>query len=487
MPTSFAAQEQGRLAKFKNASSRSQLISSTTDNADEGANSDLVAHCPSIAKVDDLCGLADEHYAISEEFLEAERAKSSGWMRAGHLKFEQEHGVVGQDPGLDESSDESDDDCCSIDLCRKQASELEHYQFWFDQFISVLRLARLTRKAKGYVADHPLLVMLNSQLPCNMECLLPGMVCFLLPKVQFRPYDATVLKMTISVEEETYLAKMHRGAHGLPDLCSLPQLLKEFCAEFKPSHYHLGMLGYEGKSFGTLHIHSVETMEQVAGRVCQSHNVETLSESDDDGEADKAMKKRADLLKKVFQAGQPTSKGKAKKTATKKVNAKVKQRPKKTTNQKLETTEGAPHLPPAEDPEEPGAAGQNHRAIENAWLQAMEEDMPAAPLPAGAPSACSSSQSSKPAEAAKPDPSNIPKNAWMDKGGYVFFPKEGNLRGVHLGPRPSCFLFLSIRFCFQFGLFAWKKTVAAYSRNSKLLTGGLQLQIHGTVTALTPT
>ena len=438
----FAAQEQGRLAKLKNASSRSQLIPSITDNADEGegANSDLVAHCPSKAELDDFGGLADEHYAISEKFLEAERAKSSGWMRAGHLKFEQEHGVVSQDAGPDESSDESDDDCCSIDLCQKHASDLEHYRFWFDQLITVLRLARSTRKAKGYVADHPFLVMLNSQLPCNMECLLPGTVCFLLPKVLFRPYDATVLKMTISVEGGQYLARMHPGAHGLPDLCSLPHLLKEFCKEFKPNHYQLGMLGYEGKSFGTLHIHSVETLEQVASRVCQSHNVATLSESDDDGEADKAMKKRADLLKKVFQAGQPTSKGKVKKTATKQDHAKVKQRPKKKTNQKSETKEGAPDLQPAEDPEEPGAAGQNHRAIENAWLQAMEADMPAAPLATSAKPACSSSQSSKPAEAAQLDPPNIPKSAWMDTAGYVFFPKEDNLRGVHLGPRPSCFL-----------------------------------------------
>ena len=170
--------------------------------------------------------IGDEHFAISESTVDNARANCNGnWVELGHQQFRQNYGQFvecSEDTAalfLNQSEEDEDEDakCCQSSfgpgLCRKRLVSplLEAYNALFDSVVDLLRSARDVRRTQGYVAHHPLLLLFDGD---SDSILRP----FVLARVSFNPFDATLLEFqmkpgsdtTAELVTEQGQAKMHR-------------------------------------------------------------------------------------------------------------------------------------------------------------------------------------------------------------------------------------------------------------------------------------
>ena len=445
-------QEQSRAAKQRNALARqkhSEVL------AEGRGDSSLVPHRQTLDF--DTSGLADDKYAIAESILEAERKSCPGWMQTKHVEFEREHGQLMQlaEEAESDAEDETHGEYCQcpIDLCARDAERLDDYQTWFHQCREVLRVCRNTRKAKGFVPDHPLVVVIPPDVEGihDLKC---GDEVYLFAKVAFSPFDATLVKLKLERlglgghdSPSPWVARMHPTNEGLPDMMSLDLFLKQCCESFDGESDKLQILHYSGgRKFGELDIQSMEAIEQALRRAAP----EVVARDADLEEEQRAAKKRSDLLRKVLAAGTDKNPkhAKAKPKAGTVPRPKAVKKPTKQTHSKKSHREGQDpddsEDHPAEedeDPDEPGFSGAMHRTIEREWAGALEGDLPQAS------SSSSSSSSHGPGHPPVQDqpvqgqPSQQPAAGstlpWKDSSGYCFLPKDGNAKGTHLGAQLS--------------------------------------------------
>eukprot|EP00435_Cladocopium_sp_Y103_P062513 s158_g24.t1 len=423
-------QEQSRVAKQHNALVRQKSSEALAERGrEEEGGSSLVRH-----HFVDTSGLADDKYAIAESILEAERESCPNWMQTKHLQFERDHGQLMQLEEDCESDAEDDLDgetqfCqCPIDLCARDAERLDHYQTWFCQCREVLRVCRNSRKAKGFVLDHPMIVVSPPDVKGthDLKC---GDEVYLLAKVAFSPFDATLVKLKLErLGPDSLVAKMHPTNEGLPDVISFDLFLKQCCETFDGESDKIMILHYSGgRKFGELDIQSMECIEQAAQRVAP----EVVALDPDLVEEQRSAKKRADLLKRALAVDSTSKTAKAKPKTGPKPGPRPQPKAVKKTRKQSHPEEEE------EDPGEPdelGLAGEMGRSIEREWHAALQTDQPQQPQAA---SSSGSSGSRDPPAQPVQQPAVDPTLPWKDPQGYCFLPKDGKEKGIHLGSQLS--------------------------------------------------
>lgn len=417
----------------------------------------------------DLSGLADNRYAIAESVLEAERQSCPNWMQKQNLQFEKDHGQLAEaddDDCHSEAEDDADGEVlcqCPIDLCARDAEKLDDYQFWFAQCREVLRVSRNTRKAKGFSPDHPLICVGPAEANYVHDNLKVGDVVYLLAKVAFSPFDASLVRLQLHASDlldpdgaPSFVAKMHPTQEGLPDVITLDFFLKHLCENFDSENDRVQILHYfGGRKLGELDIKSMESIEQAVQSIVTT---ETVDEDDADlTEEQRCAKKRADFLKRALDAGKEKTKHAKAKPKSKQMSSRPMPKPQgvkkniKQNQRKRSDVAGVAgqdanvSVPeddgnPSADPDEPGLAGEVHRAIEQEWAVAFEAEMPQ--LPPREQEASSSSSvrppenlAVQPAVEVQAEPLTLP---WKDdSSGHCFLPKDGKPKGIHLGAKLS--------------------------------------------------
>ena len=385
-----------------------------------------------IPYLQNMCEIADMNYAIGEKVLDEERDKVKGWLKTSSAEFERRHGQVSKDI-LEDEEEATDngkfDEVCPAFCCCQAIRSTCSYGVWMERFLLVLRIARYIRKDKGFSPDHPLIAVRRCG-QASLDSLKPGDECWLLARIQFRPYDACILKMTLESEEETSVAMMRPTDVGMPDIVSLQHVLKELCYQFKPEEHILSVLTYSSEKFGLLKILRIENLEEAVER----HSAATAQILDSEDEEDKkSLKRRADLFKKALNASkEPEPKQKPRPKATQNSAAKT-----KTKSRRKPVTELGPDV--EEDPEEPGLSGQAHASIEQEWLAAIDAHEPVArargkdgPSTIETASASASSSTAQPSE-------DEPRIPWKDGKGNVYFQSDPKQKATLLGAALSLF------------------------------------------------
>lgn len=245
--------------------------------------------------------LGDEHFAISEAVLDEARSKAHGnWAIINQQEFDRDHGdyISGSDgESDDEEADGSDNDDCGTGCnCNFGFGGQQH-----SQLTEVLRLAKLKRKLEGWVPDHVLVVATNEDtLDAVMESDADN-PCYLLGRVQFRPFDLTAISMGLTQEKGEILAKMQVTEAGLPLVLSFAQVLRDMALN-SPDGI-VKVISYRGKSFATLHVTSLDCVEACLARLSatkKQHRPD--ADTDSDSEERKAINKRLGLMKKLAAA-----------------------------------------------------------------------------------------------------------------------------------------------------------------------------------------
>lgn len=383
--------------------------------------------------------LADKHFAIAEKLLDEERAKTVGWMKNCSAAFENDHGNLADPPAEADSDDDDekcDDEVCPAGACCKAVCTLRYYDAWMECFRTTLRIARSSRKHQGYVPEHPLVAL----RPKDSTELVLGDAVWLLAKISFRPYDCCILRLTVE-SENPCVAAMVPDCNGLPNVVSLQGLLKEISDHCNPQDFVMVVLTYSGRMFGKVEILSMENLEDAANKPTKAGEAAALDSEEE--QEQKEMKFRSDLLRKALNASSADTKSDKPKKPVKKS---VKQNQRKNTKAKgkskgkdARVQDELPAVQDAEseqeDPEEPGLAGQAHLEIEQAWTEALEEELPKPPASSASGSSNSVAETGDNVAASVPETQTqtISGKPWKDDKGHVFLPQDGKPYGLHLG------------------------------------------------------
>ena len=409
----------------------------------------LAPHQP--LKCDFVSDFSDKYFAISEAVLDEERNKVAGWMSQNARAFVNEHGNIAEIEEIDdcdcaEDTAKCEEEVCPDSACCETVRELPHYPVWNDCIKAVLRISRAVRKKQGYVPQHPLVAL----RPNNMIPLRVGDTILLLAKVQYRPYDCTMV--TLTIESETpCVASMVPRHDGLPDVVTMHAMLRDISGKCDPKDFSFQVLTYTGRRFGKIEVLTVETLEEAANKCTQSGEVVALDSEEE--EEQKQLKQRADMLRHALNAATSKPKAKAKASSKDVVKDSLKQK-RKGSKAKAKSK---PELPAVldeveeeEDPEEPGVSGQMHDQIEKAWNEAWEEELPKEPQAASSGSSASAAAAATDGKDATVAPANESAKPWKDDKGNVFLPRDGKPFAVHLGPglRPGYDIVISSYFKF---------------------------------------
>ena len=195
--------------------------------------------------------IADDRYAIGEAIVDEARNQCPGWLQTKHEEFERLHGNMQCNQSSDADGDslefngeEEDGKMCPSDLCARDAERMDNFTDWQTDLQQVLRVARNWRNVRGFVPDHPLIAVVSNEMT-SLNDLESGQSCFLMARVQFRPYIGTLVKMCLtsrsveSSDEILWSARMELTAAGLPELRLLPGI---WASNLQPGFWSLGVL-----------------------------------------------------------------------------------------------------------------------------------------------------------------------------------------------------------------------------------------------------
>eukprot|EP00438_Fugacium_kawagutii_P032896 Skav234338 [mRNA] locus=scaffold306:500809:502110:+ [translate_table: standard] len=220
-------EEQSQLAVNANKLRRLRSEETLALHPDLDDASRVVAVPPQVPCMDHL---ADKHFAIAASQVEKARAECQGnWIELGHQAFRDKFGgfveVTDQSAMiLEHHEDDAEADvkgCQALlgpGLCRLQLQVepvAEKYNAYHREVLELLRQARDVRRRDGYVPYHPLLLFCNAQDTGVIKYV------FLLARVSFNPFDATLIEFVLEGETRATL----KIANGAAVLHRLPLLL----------------------------------------------------------------------------------------------------------------------------------------------------------------------------------------------------------------------------------------------------------------------
>ena len=260
--------------------------------------------------------LADSHFAISEKNLDEARSSTDGnWTTINQQQFDRDHGDYIS--ASDQESDDDSDDGSEFDACESGCNcgfGLGGHQH--NQLTDVLRLAKMKRKLQGWVPDHILIVATTEETLDNVVESEYSSPCYFLGRVQFRPFDFTAISMDLMQEEGEILAKMQIAPTGLPLVLSFAQVLRDMALNSLDGT--VKVLSYQGKSFATLHVTSMDSVEDCLARLSATKKKQHPdADTESDSEERKAMNKRLGLMKKLTTAKPKPAAGVKKQAAQK--------------------------------------------------------------------------------------------------------------------------------------------------------------------------
>ena len=441
----------------RNKQIRSLAVPQHRENALAAVDSKQQEHATQF----DLAGIGDSNYAIAENLVEQSRREHKGnWVEDKHNLFSGEHASLVECEKDDEWSDDDNHDnvddnmaCCQGVCASLIRSVQPRFNELKDECLALLRMLRATRREKGYIPLHGLLLVCSADGSADdlLEVHLLGQVSFapfdftsvlMRPAARPSPDDDTVAEIVV-VDGTAVLQSMSKVLHGLASRLDI----------------RLGTASYKAVGLGSVRIIS-GTKQSLAQLQAGVHGVagmarqggEEVHTSDEDHE----LGRRQGLLKRALGLVQP--KKKAKPSAARNRAAAAPGLRKRSNNTEHSTAMSA---------SAPTADKQTDNEIEERWAEALEADLGIIlPAPSQPAEAASSSRSVPDQHATsalacpQPDQLNMPSQVpWKAADGHVFamVQRDGNeLRKKHLGSlawstnaqllflRSSCFLRVTI-------------------------------------------
>lgn len=355
-------QEMGRLAEWTNKNS--QPLSQIVDPREED---NVLPEDQMVEFNESLSMFGDEHFAISEKLLEQKRKECHGnWLDQAHKQFKDKYSAfVNYKTSLDLNDTEFDGCCQSLygpGFCKQQLTPViaDEYQRLFADVVSVLRIARETRRRDGHVPHHIPLLFFERDVGANVDCLRS---VYLLTRVSFSPFDGTALQFTTANEEGR--AEICFSEDGTMLLIELKPLLLEIARGD-------AVLDVKTASYSAVSLREIEL-----GPACAPSDVDVKrstgengsdsgSENDDNYTSCMTTRKRLAMLRKAVNGTGTT--GSKRKTAPSHQGEKpTKKKAPAPAKSKGATATGV--NPTADD--EPGHAGEMHDSIVVEWDHAF--------------------------------------------------------------------------------------------------------------------
>ena len=428
-------QEKSELAVTGNRLRRSRSASSLVPHSPDDQG---LVQQPAAQQQDSqspLLSLCDEHFAISEATLDQARSACEGnWIEVGNTEFRSAYGefVEYTDETAFFDHEEPELQCCQDSfgpgLCKNQFVPVVKTRFdsLFADVVDILRAARDVRRRDGYVAHHPLLLFCLSDGDDDISIA----SCFLMARVSFNPFDATLLEFNMTGENRAVLAT----ADDCVQLHRLSVLL--FGLAQNNERYTVKTGPYKALSLSEIELDGSVLSPSIAGREAVMP-VED-AESEDEGIKGVTLSRTRSAMMKALQgrkANQPVKKAVAKKAVA---SAGTKKRPRKSKKDDLNDSEdvvgdgngegevGSQAIATAEQGETEADRVDN-RILQD-WGAALGEQL--GPVPVQPPQAGSSSSSSSanpnpnPASSASASTPKIPIVSftlpWRDEKGYCW-------------------------------------------------------------------
>ena len=315
----------------------------------------------------DLAGIADEHFAISEERVDKDRCNYRGnWVVDRHNNFCEKYGqvMICESAAGDGAADVAPDDTscqavyCPGICCKQVARVKERYDALKLECNSLLRQLRSVRREKGYVPYHGVLLVLDG-VAGSTKILELHLLC----RVSFSPFGFTAVQMDLQPGSQLPVHATTMLSEGVAVMRDMSQLLYDLASN--PS-VTLGTAPYKAVSLQTIVVeNSVSRLSDVF-RARAPVGLMGEEGSDTDAE-DAAISKVSGLLKRVF-----STKAKAKAPP----RAKKKQRTSSTPGERVVTTPVA-------------VCDQVDAEIEQSWSKALADDAGAVPEPTSSASSAS--------------------------------------------------------------------------------------------------
>ena len=383
----------------------------------------------------DLAGLADQHYAISEQLVEQSRREHHGnWVEDKQANFASLHGdlIECEKDDMwsdDDNIDDEDNEKCCHGVCVKQiCRNQQRFDEMKNQCLALLRMLRAARREKGYLPDHGLLLVLRTGSHDLLQAHLMG-------NVSFSPFDFTGVHMQPAEHpgvDGTLKAEIV-VVDGTAVIQTMTTILHALASQ---TNICLGTAKYKATGLGCLQIltDTQQTLAQLqagvhgVGGMARRGGAEVLTSDEDD-----EFGRRHGLLKRALGLTQPKQKAKAKgksKSSAAKKRAAAPARGRPSANQQPSRTARA-------------IAADEHadNEIADQWASAVEAELgivlPSLPPEQSEPASSSRSAPAPPAcTGAGSDPMHLPQHVpWKDADGHVFvmMQRDGELRKKHLG------------------------------------------------------
>lgn len=357
--------------------------------------------------------LGDSNFAIAEKLLNDERQQPN-WTVRNQANFAAEHGEIieGAAEELDSEDDGGDSDGIEPKCSCNQCPENKQYE----EVKEILRFAKLQRKLLGFVPDHILLLASNEK---NLKDL-DGAVCYLLGRVQFRPYDCTAISMLVHAGDEV-VAKMQSDS-GRGRFFTFSGMLKDMAS--RAPDCPVWVARYRSLSFAGLHLVSLDSVDHCLATLKSKKRLQPGVDSDTDSDSDekKEISNRLALLRKLTKPA-----GAAKKTATK---------PKRDSERKRGTKKRQPESQaPIEQASSSSEAARQEQEIEQVWAIAYEADAVSNPTASRKASSSSKTDGAVGSVASEERPAaeaTMPPKPFKNDKGYCFVLNDSQHQ-VHLG------------------------------------------------------
>ena len=298
MGSQTSLQELAEIAKNVNKCSRESLAQVATaeqqvsDQQLVAASASQVGNC--------LSFMGDENFAISEDALESARNSCDGnWLKLESERFSESFGQSLCDDASESDSDTEDPSCQSQlcpGVCRRDLTQA--YFSLFDEVKDLLRSFRTLRRQKGFVPHHPLLLFCNK----NSKQIASA---FLLGRVSFSPFDATVVEL----EQCAHLTYKMAVSSTKPNLLPLPSLL--YRLQSQTDRLDLKTCEYTVISLGELLLDEATLQSSYEALRAITDKKKTQHDEQDDGDSDAGnMGQLHRLLKKAAAKNKPNKPGK---------------------------------------------------------------------------------------------------------------------------------------------------------------------------------
>lgn len=362
-----------------------------------------------------LASLGDEHYAISENEVDAVRASHKGnWMNDSHLAFQSEHRHIIEHEGPEDDEADIDKSHCQCilgpGLCKMQTGSMLYIKLMEDAK-NALRLARSFRRSKGFVPEHVPLLLVQS-LENEEDVLLE---IYLLTRLSFSPLDATATTWHWT-SRQTGIARLTL-VDEMPEFHTLSCLIYKIASshEHKDQPVRFKTATYSALSLCEIQVSNHQSLDSFSP--APQVNDEPESSSDDD------LKSRLQLIRRAAGKELPRARGRGRGKSSASRGATTATLQRSTTKTKTQTqTQTAV-----------AADERIHTELMQDWSNALADHLGPMSVESKDATATSSTQASSSLKGSCPIPVVSYTHPWRDANGYCWVFNEKSSKPYPLG------------------------------------------------------